>query len=105
MPADWTHFNSVDYNPELDQIVVSPREFGELWVIDRSTTIEEAAGRTGGNSGKGGSLLYRWGNPAAYKSGSRADQKLFYQHDPKWIPPGLPGAGNILVFNNGCYIW
>ena len=101
VPADWTHFNSVDYNPELDQIVVSPREFGELWVIDRSTTIEEAAGRTGGNSGKGGSLLYRWGNPAAYKSGSRADQKLFYQHDPKWIPPGLPGAGNILVFNNG----
>ena len=101
VPADWTHFNSVDYNPELDQIVVSPREFGEVWVIDRSTTTEEAAGRTGGRAGRGGSLLYRWGNPAAYKSGSAADQRLFYQHDPQWIRPGLPGAGNMLVFNNG----
>jgi hypothetical protein len=101
VPADWTHFNSVDYNPELDQIVVSPREFGELWIIDRSTTTAEAAGRTGGRAGRGGSLLYRWGNPAAYKSGTAADQKLFYQHDPQWIRPGLPGAGNMLVFNNG----
>lgn len=101
VPADWTHFNSVDYNPELDQIVVSPREFGELWIIDRSTTIAEAASRTGGRSGRGGSLLYRWGNPAAYKSGTAADQRLFYQHDPQWIRPGLPGAGNMLVFNNG----
>ena len=101
VPADWTHFNSVQYNPELDQIVVSPREFGELWVIDRSTTTAEAAGRTGGRAGRGGSLLYRWGNPAAYKSGTAADQRLFYQHDPQWIRPGLPGAGNMLVFNNG----
>jgi len=101
VPADWTHFNSVDYNPELDQIVVSPREFGELWIIDRSTTTAEAASRTGGRAGRGGSLLYRWGNPAAYKSGSAADQRLFYQHDPQWIRPGLPGAGNMLVFNNG----
>jgi len=101
VPADWTHFNSVQYNAELDQIVVSPREFGELWIIDRSTTTAEAAGRTGGRAGRGGSLLYRWGNPAAYKSGTAADQQLFYQHDPQWIAPGLPGAGNLLVFNNG----
>jgi hypothetical protein len=26
---------------------------------------------------------------------------LFLQHDAHWIRPGLPGEGNILIFNNG----
>lgn len=26
---------------------------------------------------------------------------LFAQHDIRWIPDGMPGAGNLLVFNNG----
>jgi hypothetical protein len=101
VPADWNHFNSVDYNPELRQIVVSPREFGEFWIIDQSTTTAEAAGETGGWSGRGGDLLFRWGNPAASRRGTWRNQQLFYQHDPKWIEPGLPGAGNMLVFDNG----
>jgi hypothetical protein len=100
-PADWLHANGIDYNPELDQIVLSLRQFSELWVIDHSTTTAEAAGHSGGNSGKGGDLLYRWGNPQAYGAGDASDQKLFVQHDAQWIEPGLPGEGNILVFNNG----
>ena len=100
-PNDWTHVNAIDYNPELDQIMLSPRHFSELWIIDRSATTEEARGHSGGNSGMGGDLLYRWGNPRAYGHGTLADQRLFYQHQTHWIPPGLPGAGNILVFNNG----
>jgi hypothetical protein len=99
--ADWTHCNSVAYNPQLDQIIISSRKFNELWVVDHSTTTEEAAGHTGGNSGMGGDILYRWGNPAAYRRGTTADQKLFGQHDAQWIPPGYPGEGNILVFDNG----
>ena len=100
-PLDWMHTNSIDYNPELDQIMLSPRHFSELWIIDRSATTEEARGHAGGNGGMGGDLLYRWGNPRAYGHGDATDQRLFWQHQPHWIPPGLPGAGNILVFSNG----
>jgi hypothetical protein len=99
--ADWTHFNAIDYNAQLDQIMISTREFSEVWIIDHSTTTAQAAGHRGGNSGMGGDILYRYGNPAAYDRGTRQDQKLFFQHDAQWIKPGLPGAGDIMVFNNG----
>ncbi|HSQ58252.1 MAG TPA: aryl-sulfate sulfotransferase, partial [Gemmata sp.] len=99
--VDWLHFNAVAYNPELDQVMLSVHQFSEFWVIDHSTTKQEAAGETGGKSGKGGGLLYRWGNPRAYRAGSVKDQKLFNQHNAQWIAKGLPGAGHILVFNNG----
>jgi hypothetical protein len=97
---DVFHINSVAYNPELDQIIVSAPTFNEIWVIDHSTTTAEAAGSTGGRSGRGGDLLYRWGNPQAYGHGAADGQQLGFQHDAKWIPPNYPGAGNILVFSN-----
>ncbi len=98
---DWNHFNSVDYNPDLNQIMVSSREFSEFWIIDKSTTTAQARRSKGGNSNQGGDLLYRWGNQAAYSKGTFNNQVLSYQHDANWIPPGLPGAGEIMVFNNG----
>jgi hypothetical protein len=98
---DLTHINAVAYNAELDQIMLSPRYFSEFWVIDHGTTTAQAAGHEGGRSGKGGDLLYRWGNPLAYRAGTEADRRLFYQHDAHWIPEGRPGAGHIIVFNNG----
>ena len=99
---EMTHINSIDYNEQFDQILLSVNTYSEIWVIDHSTTIEEAAGHTGGNSGKGGDILYRWGNPQAYRAGDADDRKFFHQHDAQWIESGLPGSGNILVFNNGC---
>ncbi len=99
--GDWNHVNSIHYNAELDQILLSSHNQHELWIIDHSTTTAEAAGHTGGNSGRGGDLLYRYGNPQAYGAGTAADQKLFGQHDAQWIETGSPGAGNIITFNNG----
>ncbi len=98
---DFCHTNGIDYNPQLDQIVLSVRTFSELWVIDHALTTEEAAGHTGGRYGKGGDLLYRWGNPINYGRGTQDHQQLFVQHDARWVPAGMPGAGNLTVFNNG----
>lgn len=101
---DWLHTNAIDYNENLDHILISAPGFNEVWIIDHSTTTEEAAGHTGGNSGKGGDLIYRWGNNAAYNMGDSTDQKLFFQHDPHWIEQGLddsdPDFGKLLLFNN-----
>lgn len=98
---DWFHANSLDYNPDLDQIMIGTRNYSEIWVIDHSTTTLEAQGHTGGNSGMGGDIIYRWGNPSTYRTGGQADRKLYGQHDAHWIPSGLKDAGKIAVFNNG----
>jgi len=100
-PSDWLHTNSIDYNPALDQIIVSLAYNCEIWIIDHSTSTFEAADHTGGNSGKGGDILYRWGNPQAYRRGTGGDKKFFITHDAQWIEPGCPGEGNIIVFHNG----
>ncbi len=99
--AYWMDANALDYNAERDQIMITARKFSEVWIIDHSTSIEEAAGRVGGNAGRGGGLLYRWGNPRAHQGGTLADQRLFWPHNAHWIPAGQPGAGNALVFSNG----
>jgi hypothetical protein len=96
---DWTHVNAVDYNADLDQIMISARNMSEIWMIDHGTTTEEAAAHTGGRAGRGGDLLFRWGNPANYET--PGPQQLFGQHNAQWIADGLSGAGHILVLNNG----
>ncbi len=98
--ADWIHFNSIDYNPYLDQIVLSSRMMNEIYIIDHSTTTQEAASHSGGNSGKGGDFLYRWGNPQNYDRGTDADRILGSQHSVSWIDADYPGEGNLLIFNN-----
>ena len=83
--GNWMGSMSVSYSPELDQAALSVWRFDELWIIDH-----RAADSAGG-------LLYRWGNPSAY--GQDGQQRLFRPGGVKWIEAGLPGEGNILIFN------
>lgn len=99
--TDWIHLNAIDYNPDLDQIILSSRHLSEIYVIDHSTTTVEAASHAGGNSGKGGDILFRYGNPQSYDRGTSNEQVFFGQHDARWIPAGYPDEGKIMVFNNG----
>ncbi len=98
---DWNHMNAIDYNSELDQILISVRNSDEIWIIDHSTTTEEAKTSVGGIYGKGGDILYRYGNASAYGRGDSSPQKLFGQHGVHWIKEGLEDEGKIMIFNNG----
>lgn len=97
--VDFTHVNGIDYNENLDQIALSVRHLHEVMIIDHSTNTAEAASHSGGNFGKGGDILWRWGNPETYGQGTIDDRKLGLQHDSKWIEEGTY-AGSISIFNN-----
>ncbi|WP_207261858.1 aryl-sulfate sulfotransferase [Desulfovibrio sp. Huiquan2017] len=94
---DWLHADAMDYNPALDQIVLSLRNIGEIWIIDHSTNTEQAASTSGGLMRRGGDILFRWGNPAAY--GAAGEARLRAPRDARWVDHGKPGAETILVYN------
>jgi hypothetical protein len=90
--ADWTHWNTANYHPtDSNKIVTNSRHMGESYIIDK------AAKR----------LIWRWGNPSVYGAGKApsfmndGDQLLWGPHHAHIIPPGLPGAGNMLILDNG----
>lgn len=85
---NWLHLNSLDYQAGRDEILMGSRLLSEIRVIPHGP-------------GRSGDFLYRWGNAKVYRHGSAADQKLFFQHHAQWIPDGHPGAGHVLILNNG----
>lgn len=98
--GDFMHANGIDYDEEKDLIYMSVNFFNEVWVIDHSTTLAEASGSTGGNYGKGGDLVYRFGNPRAYDN--NMGEVLFDRnHFPNLIEGDKPGVGNLLIYVNG----
>ena len=83
---DWTHFNTCQYIPETDQIILNSRNFSETYIIDKKT----------------GAMVFRWGNPSAYGQGARpawydnGDQQIFGSHHAAPI-----GNGVVSIFDNG----
>jgi hypothetical protein len=83
---DWSHFNTLQYVPETDQVLMNSRNLAEFYLVDHKT----------------GKIQYRWGNPCAYGAGKcpsyfdMGDQKMFGSHDARWL-----GKGLVSVFDNG----
>jgi len=96
--GDVSHANGIDYDSENDLIYISANFYSEVWVIDHSTTTEQAQTSSGGNFNKGGDLIYRFGNPLAYKNneGTRLFDRI---HHPNLLSGDK--KGNILVYANG----
>ena len=93
---DWLHINSATYvgpNQWFDQgdrrfapnnVIISSREASLLAIV-----------------GRDGSIVWRLGPDFSQSSELRAIRQMIGQHHAHVIPKGLPGAGNLLVFDNG----
>ncbi|MEH6678953.1 MAG: aryl-sulfate sulfotransferase [Sediminicola sp.] len=89
------HANGIAYDEDNDLIYLSVNFYSEVWVLDHSTTTEVAATHAGGNFGKGGDLIYRFGNPSAYNDNISV-RKFYNNHFPNLFEPG-----KMLLFSNG----
>lgn len=105
---DMSHSGVLDYDAVNDQILFSARIASELYIVDHSTAhYDEPAVGIEAAKGPAGDFLWRYGNPGNYLAGARhvradpGDRQLFSGHGANWIPVGMPGAGNVLVHNNG----
>jgi outer membrane protein assembly factor BamB len=88
---DWTHMNSIQELPENKwydkgdkrfkpgNLLINPRNLDEIYIIERKTGKVVWAGGHGYNTG------------------------LQHCHEPRMIGKGLPGEGNILIFDNGLF--
>ncbi len=118
LKRDWLHCNSMDYNAESGHIVINSVQ-GELYVIDHDGTFiaGDPKASIAKAAGPAGDFLYRFGDPSRYGQGdpprilenwdtaTSGHKQMGGSHDAHWIRPGLPGAGNIMVFNNGQYLF
>jgi hypothetical protein len=118
LKKDWLHCNSIDYNESLGQIVINSVH-GEFYIIDHDNTFiaNSPAASIAFAATSAGDFLYRFGDPARYSQGdppsvsidwtfsTTGNKQIGGSHDVHWIKPGLPGAGNIQIFNNGEYLF
>lgn len=66
--GDWMHANGIFYDAATDLVYMSVNFYSEVWVIDHSTSSEEAKTSQGGNYNRGGDLVYRFGNPSLFEN-------------------------------------
>ena len=108
---DWQHVNAIDYNEELDHVAINAKHFSEFYAIDHGATFVPGDPEKSRelSAGKKGDFLYRFGNPSAYQQGdppgflTEGHQQMYGSHNIQWIKKSLPGEGNFLIFDNGCY--
>ena len=93
---DWLHVNSATYvgpNQWFDRgdtrfapnnVIISSREASLLAIV-----------------GRDGTIVWRLGPDFSESKELRAIGQVIGQHHAHLIPKGLPGAGNLLVFDNG----
>lgn len=93
---DWLHINSATYvGPNRwfdggderfapDNVIISSRSASLLAIVDRE-----------------GHVVWRIGPDFSASEELRAIGQIIGQHHAHLIPKGLPGAGNVLVFDNG----
>lgn len=99
VPFDYLHLNNLsvvgpnkwhdagDQRFHPDNLLIGSRHANLLAIIDRKT----------------GAIAWRLGPDYPSPNGSavpRPVDQIIGQHDAHIIPPGLPGAGNLLVFDN-----
>ena len=118
LKRDWLHCNSLDYNPQSGHIVINSVQ-GELYVVDHDGTFitGDVKASIAKAASVAGDFLYRFGDPARYGQGdpprilenwdsaTSGHKQMGGSHHASWIPQGLPGAGHIMVFNNGQYLY
>jgi len=93
---DWLHINSATYvgpNHWFDEgdsrfapnnVIISSRQASVLAIV-----------------GRDGSIVWRLGPDFSQSDELRAIRQIVGQHHAHFIPKGLPGAGNVLLFDNG----
>ncbi|MBW1912440.1 MAG: aryl-sulfate sulfotransferase, partial [Deltaproteobacteria bacterium] len=93
---EWTHINDVDIMPD-GNILSDSRHTDGAFIIDRQS----------------GDIIWRWGNVAYLDEetgqiehrNTRDPKTMGGPHDGHLIAEGLPGAGNMLIYDNGMYTY
>lgn len=94
--GDIMHINGLTLDEDNDLLYLTVNNYSEVWVLDHSTTTEEASSDMGGDYGLGGDLVYRFGNPETYDNvGESSLNSVHY--------PNLLETGNMLVYANNVY--
>ena len=93
---DWLHINAASYVGPNHWFDEGDRRFAPNNVIISSRQASFIA-----IVGRDGRIVWRIGPDFLESTELRAIRQIIGQHHPHIVPKGLPGAGNLMVFDNG----
>jgi hypothetical protein len=93
---DWLHINAAAYVGPNRWYDAGDKRFApnNVVICSREASFFAIVGRDG-------SIVWQLGPDYSASPETRAIRQIIGQHNVHFIPKGLPGAGNILVFDNG----